>query len=370
MFAFVLTSSDYITPSLVGGIKGQMIGNVISDQFGGASNYPQGAALAVTLVLAFVIGVAMLSLLGRLMRRVRSIVRRTVWNVSASRARVGLLHRIPNTGTPFAVLTTILMLLFLAVPLVTVIVFSFNSTTNPGLPLEHLTLHWYGSVLGSDQFHRALTTSAEVAFGAVGIALLLGVPAALAMTRGRVRAGGAVQMLVYGPMAIPGIVIGVALLTTFVYLNVTLGVAATVAAHALLVVPYIIFVLRNRLRTISVDIEAAARDLGANPLRVLRTIILPLIMPALVGASLLGLAISFDELVVTNFTIGNAATLPVWVLSQIHLKLTPAINAIAVLMLMGTLLLLAGSAGLSRLRRSSQKSLADTLRTDVLVEVI
>ena len=361
IFAFILATSDYITPSLVGGVQGQMIGSVISDQFGGASNYPQGAALAVSLVLSFGVVLGLLVGAGRLVQRFKRTRGRPRRRAGRQGPRTTLLHRVPSLGFPFAFLITMLLLLFLAVPLITVLVFSFNGTTNPGLPLENPSLHWYSTVLASEQFHRALGTSLTVALGAVTIALVLGIPAALALARGGLRGGGIIQTAAYGSLAVPGIVLGVALLTTFVYLDVTLGVWTTMAAHALLVIPYVVLVMRNRLKTINADVLAAARDLGSRPRRVFGTITLPLVMPSLVGVAILGVAISFDELVVTNFTIGNNATVPVWVLSQMRTGLTPAINAIAVLMLAAGVLLLCLTSLSLRLWRSSRSSLTRTI---------
>ena len=118
-------------------------------------------------------------------------------------------------------------------------------------------------------------------------------------------------------------VIGVALLTAFVYLNVILGVKTTIFAHALLIVPYVVLVMRARLASMDRRIEEAGRDLGSRPWRVLRTVTLPQILPALLGAAILGIAISLDELVVTNFTIGAEATIPTWIFGQMRTGLTP-----------------------------------------------
>jgi len=141
-------------------------------------------------------------------------------------------------------------------------------------------------------------------------------------------------------------------LTTFVSTGIRLGIATTMAAHILLVVPFIVLVARTRLEKMDVRIEEAGRDLGSPPLRVFRTVTLPMLTPSLLGAGLLAAAISLDDLLVTNFTIGVNATVPVWIASQMRVGLTPALNAVSVFMLVGSVSLIGLAAAVIRLRRS------------------
>ena len=350
-FAFVLSSSDYITPNLVGGFSGQMVGNVIADQFGGSSNYPQGAALSVALVIGFGIVLAGLSLPGRIlrflashrMRRPRLVARKAPSPLARTILRV-----------PWSAAATAVLLLYLLAPLLVVAIFSFNDSPVPGIPFRGFTTAWYRQVVGQSDFHRVLQTSATVALVAVGVALLIGVPAAFALTRRRFLLSRAVGLGVYGPIVVPGVVIGVALLTAFVYLGVILGLKTTIFAHALLIVPYVVLVMRARLASMDPRIEEAGRDLGSRPLRVLRTVTLPQILPALLGAAILGIAISLDELVVTNFTIGAEATIPTWIFGQMRTGLTPAVNAVAVLLLVVPLTLIGIPAMIIRVRSATR----------------
>ncbi len=352
-FSFILASSDYVTPILVGGFSGQMAGNVIQDQFGQAGNYPFGAALSVALMLGYPVILGALALLGRIPGWARRRVRLNLRRPRRVRALADTLNRLP-----YAWGLTALLLIFLAVPLVTVIFFSFNDSPIPGLPFRGLTTVWYGRLLGSADFHRVLNTSLVVAGLAVMGAMAIGVPAAFALRR-RFRLSGALTALVFAPVAVPGVVIGVALLSALDYANILAGVSPTVAAHILLVCPFVVLVVRSRLLGIDKRIEEAARDLGAGRRRLLRTIMMPLLATALLGAGILAVAISLDELVVTNFTIGSSATIPVWVFSQARTGLTPSINAIAVLLLAASLLLLGLAALVTRLRSAAR--LADIL---------
>ena len=176
-FAFVLSSSDYITPNLVGGFSGQMVGNVIADQFGGSSNYPQGAALSVALVVGFGVVLGGLALLGRVARLIASHRPR--------RPRVVARHA-PSTlartiiRVPWSAVATAVLLVYLLAPLIVVTLFSFNDSDVPGIPFRGFTTVWYRQVISEGDFHRVLQTSVTVAFAAVALALVIGVPAAFA----------------------------------------------------------------------------------------------------------------------------------------------------------------------------------------------
>lgn len=345
-FSFILASADYVAPQMVGGLNGQMIGAVIADQFGGASNYPLGAALAVSMVVGFAVVLGGLLLLEKLLRLALLHAPR--------RAPRGTPAPVRLPGLPITQAVTVLALLFLFSPLLTVIVFSFNGARNPGLPFQGVTLHWYGQLFRSADFGRVLSTSLLIGACTVIGGLLVGVPAALALARRRFLLRRPLELLALGPIAMPGVVIGVALLTSFVHVGIRLGVGTTIAAHILLVTPFIVLVVRTRLEKMDPRAEEAARDLGSSPRRAFRTVTLPILAPALLGAGILAAAISLDELLVTNFTIGVHATVPVWIASQMRAGLTPSLNAVAVLMLVGSLGLIGLAALAARRGRSTR----------------
>lgn len=354
--SFILTTADYVTPQLVGGLHGQMVGRVISDLFGGGANFPLGAALSVVLVLAMAGGLLLPRAAGaawRALGRARGARPRT--RRARSRRRWGpldrLVHRFPYTEA-----LTVGMLAFLLLPLAVVIVFSFNAGAVSGLPFNGVTLHWYTDVLTREDFRRVLTTSLTVMAIAVSASLLIGVPAAIALVRRRFRLAAALRGAIFGPVAIPGVVIGVALLTSFVFVEFRLGTLTTAAAHTLLVLPFVVLVVRARLLEMDPGIEEAARDLGSSPRRVFRTVTLPLLLPSLVGAALLSAAISLDDVIVTNFVSGTSPTVPVWILGLMRRTFTPTVNAVAVLILSGSLLLIGTAALVFRRSRAAALS--------------
>ena len=361
---FILTTADYVTPQLVGGLRGQMVGRVVADQFGPLGNYPLGAALALVLVVSMALTLGTLLLAGKgasaMLRRLEAARRRrrTDYQAPLRGTNRGLAGRIVH-GMPYSELASVLVLIFLFVPVFTVVLFSFNAGNVPGLPFRGFTVRWFGEAFGDTEFRTVLWNSVQVMVVAVLASLLVGVPAALALTRGRFRLQGVVKAATFGPIAVPGVVIGAALLTAFVFAGVTLGTGPTAAAHLLLLVPYVVLVVRARLLDMDPRIEEAARDLGANRARVFRTITLPLLLAPLVGAALLCAAISFDDVVVTNFVSGTDPTVPVWILGVMRRSFTPAVNAIAVLILTASLSLIAIAALI--FRRSRSDTLVDVM---------
>ncbi len=355
---FILTTSDYVTPQLVGGLEGQMVGRVIADQFGAGANLPLGAAMAVVLVIAMALVLGLAAVATQGLAWVGGWVdaaRRRPRTHSEAKVRIhrNLLGRALH-GAPYTQILSALLLVFLLAPLGVVIFFSFNSANVPGLPFKWFTLHWYAAVLRQPEFRSVLWTSVRVMVAAVAVALLIGVPAAFAVTRRSFDLRSAVQAAIYGPIAIPGVVIGVALLTSFVFVRVPLGLSTIIAAHILLVVPYVVLVVRGRLLDMDPRIEEAARDLGSDPKRVFRTITLPLLLPSLVGVALLCAAISLDDVIVTNFISGTNPTVPVWILGVMRRTFTPAVNAVAVLILAGSLTLIGFAALVFRRNRAAK----------------
>ncbi len=354
-----------ITPMLVGGTSGEMVGAVINDQFTGGGNYPLGAALAFVTIGAIFVVIVVLGGIGHFVRADRW--RRSVDKLVSGRRRRGGkgARSLGQEGgwplrvirqLPYAELATVLILLFLATPLVVVIVFSFNKSRVPSLPFTGFTGNWYSYIVHATGFATSAETSSVLVIIAVAGAIVLGVPISFALARHRTRGRRVVATAaILGPVIVPGVVIGVAVLSTATLVGIALGVQVTALAHVLLVTPYVIFVVTARLSDMDVGIEEAARDLGAHRTRVFRDITLPLIAASIVGGALLAAAVSMDEILVTNFTIGAQSTIPLWVLGQITRTLTPGINAVAV-MVLGVALLIVAIGGW--LMRASFGSLA------------
>jgi spermidine/putrescine transport system permease protein len=252
------------------------------------------------------------------------------------------------------------ILVFLYLPIVFLILFSFEKADSPGFPITGLTTHWYEVMLSDSLIQKALLNSIEVAVAVAILATIIGTTAAFALVRGGSRFAGTGRVLFTLPIMIPGALIGIGLLI-FVRraLNLQLGLHTVVMGHLVFCTSFVVLIVAARLQGFDRRLEWAAADLGANRRQTLTNIILPLIAPAIVAGALLSVTLSIDEFVITFFTIGPQTTLPLYIYTQIKFGVTPEVNALATVMLVVTLAVFAfGSVLLSRGRRLRHREAA------------
>jgi spermidine/putrescine transport system permease protein len=249
-------------------------------------------------------------------------------------------------------------LVFLYLPIVFLILFSFEQADTPGFPITGLTLHWYQAMLADSVIQSALFNSVIVAVIVALLATIIGTMAAFPLVRGGIRFSGAARILFTLPIMIPGVLIGLGLLVFVTLLGMRLGLHTVIAGHLVFTTPFVVLIVAARLQGFDRRLEWAAADLGANNRQTLRHIVLPLIAPAIVAGALLSVTLSIDEFVVTFFTIGPELTLPIYIITQIKFGVTPEVNALATVILFGTLAVFgAGSFLLSRGRRSESEEM-------------
>jgi putative spermidine/putrescine transport system permease protein len=228
-------------------------------------------------------------------------------------------------------------LAFIYIPLIVIAIYAFNGGNNLAWPPPHLTTHWFGEAIGNSGARDALWTSIRVGAVATGIALLLGSVASFAVARFQFFGREAISFLVVLPIALPGVVTGVALSNTFTQvLGVDLSLLTVIAGHATFCIVVVYNNVIARLRRVSGNLEEASADLGAHTWQTLRFVTLPSIQTALVAGGLLAFALSFDEIIVTNFTIGaGEQTLPIWIFSNLFRpNQLPIVNVVAVLVVL------------------------------------
>ena len=241
---------------------------------------------------------------------------------------------------------------FLYLPIVLLIVFSFNEPRTPGLPITGLTLDWYEEALTNRVLLEAVWNSILVAVLVAVLATVIGTMAAFPLVRGRIRYPGAARVFATLPIMLPGMLLGIAILIFMRrVLDLQLSLLTVVAGHLVLTVPFVILIVAARLQGFDRNLEWAAADLGADGRRTVRHIILPLIWPAILAGALISVTLSIDEFVVTFFTVGPQLTLPIYIYTQIKFGVTPEVNAIATLMLAATLGIVLLGAGLLAMRR-------------------
>jgi spermidine/putrescine transport system permease protein len=234
-----------------------------------------------------------------------------------------------------------ILMAFLYTPIVLLVLFSFNTPRTPGLPIVGLTLDWYHQALTNRVLLDAVRNSVVVAALVAVAATIIGTMAAFPLVRGRIRYPGAARVLATLPIMLPGMLLGIGILIFLRrVLDMQLSLLTVVAGHLVLTVPFVILIVAARLQGFDRNLEWAAADLGADPKRTVRHVILPLIWPAVLAGALISVTLSIDEFVVTFFTVGPQSTLPLYIYTQIKFGVTPEVNAIATVMLGATLALL------------------------------
>jgi putative spermidine/putrescine transport system permease protein len=225
----------------------------------------------------------------------------------------------------------IVTLAFVYVPIALIVVYSFNAASNAAWPPRGFTLDWWAAALENTGLQQAFLTSLTAALAATVIALVLGTLAALAVSRYRFFGRESISFLVVLPIALPGIVTGMALSTTFAQIGVPLGFFTVVVGHATFCMVIVYNNAIARLRRTSASFEEASADLGADPLMTFRRVTFPAIRSSLFAGALLAFALSFDEVIVTIFTAGGVKTLPIWIFQSFRLNnQVPIVNVAGV----------------------------------------
>ena len=234
---------------------------------------------------------------------------------------------------------TVLVLLFLYVPLLIIMVYAFNPARSQSWPLQGLSTRWFVATWNNQEVRTALLTSIKAGLGATGIALLLGSLAAFAVHRFRFFGRETVSFFLILPLALPGIVTGMALNSTINLGGQLIGLSFSlwtiIIGHATFCVVVVYNNVIARLRRTSTSLVEASQDLGADGFQTFRYVILPSIATALTAGGLLAFALSFDEIIVTNFTSGTEITLPKWIFNNLRLpNQRPVVNVVASVLLL------------------------------------
>lgn len=220
-----------------------------------------------------------------------------------------------------------LVIIYTMVPIVVMIVFSFNIAPNGRVALKWLgfTLNAYRNAFGIQDLTGALVNSLVVGVGSAAISIILGTPLALALTRYKFRAKTATDIVIFADIAAPAVVVGASLLSLFLELNIPRGLITILISHVAFNVAFAVVVIRARMIGLDRSLDRAAADLGATPWVAFWTVTMPLILPGIVGAGLLGFAMSIDDLIITNFVAGQTLTFPLWVYGAAKIGTPPQV---------------------------------------------
>lgn len=229
--------------------------------------------------------------------------------------------------------------LFLYLPILVVVAFSFN-TSKVNIVFQGFTLEWYGRIAGNTRLIAAFQNTLIVAVCSTAISVVVGTLGAIGLHKYKFKGKTIVDILMYIPVVIPEIILGIALLAIFSIAHLPLGIFTLIMAHATFCIPFVVFTVRARLNGFDPSIEEAAMDLGANRIRTLFEILLPSIMPGVMSGALLSLTLSMDDVIISFFTTGpQSTTLPMQIYSMVRSGVSPDVNALSTLILLGTVIM-------------------------------
>jgi spermidine/putrescine transport system permease protein len=237
----------------------------------------------------------------------------------------------------FPLIITIAVLIFLYLPIVVLVINSFNESRFGGV-WSGFSLKWYESLFETRSIWYAVYNTLVIAISATAASTILGGLAAFAIYRYK---NSTLQKfnygLIYTPLILPDILMGISLLVFFIFLNIKLGLFTIFIAHTTFCLSYVTMVLLSRLQNFDFALVEAAQDLGANNLQIFRKILLPLLTPGMMAGALLAFTLSIDDFVITYFVAGpGSTTLPIYVYGMIKFGSPQLINALSVLLLVVT----------------------------------
>lgn len=227
----------------------------------------------------------------------------------------------------------------LYLPIVLLVIFSFNDSVLLTFPMKGFTFRWYGELFQDTELLKALYNSVLVGFLSSLVATIIGTMAAIGISRHRFRAKEFFLSVASLPLVVPYVVLGVAMLLLFRFLGIPLNLWTVGIGHVMINIPYVLLIVAARLAGFDAHLEEAAMDLGANYWQTLLRVTLPVSAPALLAAFLSSFSTSFDEFALTFFLVGTDTTLPIYLYSQMRFpSRLPLVIALAAVIIFATLI--------------------------------
>lgn len=346
---FIPTVGDYLTPVMVGGPKGIMIGQIVASQFGAGNNWPMGSALTIIVMITITTLVCTFVWIAR-----RGTVK--VKDMDATTGQQDPPH-IGGRKFDWLVIYMVIYLLFLYIPSFMLPIFSFNDSITMVLPLKEFTLKWYEELWNTPAIIASLGNSLKVAVPVAITTVTLATLAAKAMTRYRMPGRSFALSFIMLPMVMPGIIMVVGLFVLTLSVGMELGLLTVGISHVVVTVPFATLVVMARLDGFSKSIEEASLDLGMNAWQTFWKVTFPLIVPGIGAAFLMTFTASFDEFLFALFLGGSDVTLPVYMYTQVRFPETlPAVLALGALIFMGSVILIILAEWLRRMGTKQPQS--------------
>lgn len=339
LLAFIPMVGEFVIPDLLGGNDSALIGKTLWTEFFNNQDWPLSSAIAVGMLIVLAVPIFLLQ-----KAQARADVK------SSSSGGQG-----ERQWSAFTMGPVLLGLTFIYLPILLVVVFSFNDSRLVTI-WAGFSLKWYGLLFDNAQLLSSVWLSLKLAVVSASAATILGVLAALTLVRGRAMRGYRLfGFMVLAPIIIPEMVIGLAFLLLFVAIGLPRGFFTLFLAHATFGMCFVAATVQARLSGFDTSLEEASRDLGASPWQTFWRITLPLILPAVVSGWALAFVLSFDDLIISSLVAGpGATTLPMRLYSQVRLGVTPEVNAASTLMVLAATTVLA--LGMWSGRRNGRRS--------------
>jgi putative spermidine/putrescine transport system permease protein len=230
-------------------------------------------------------------------------------------------------------------LAFVYLPLILIGLYAFNRSVTQGWPIQDYSTRWFSVAYHDEGVRNALWLSVRAALGATAVALVLGTLVSLAVSRYRFFGRETISLLVILPIALPGIVTGLALQTTYTTVGIDFGLLTIIIGHATFCIVVVYNNAAARLRRLTGSLEEASYDLGADAWQTFRHVTFPQMRTALLAGGLLAFALSFDEVVVTVFTSGAQQTLPIWIFANLFRPVEqPVVNVVALFLIFASII--------------------------------
>lgn len=237
-----------------------------------------------------------------------------------------------------------LVFIYLFLPIIILVIYSFNSS-KMNIIFEGFTLEWYKIMLTNKDLLEAFTNTLIIAITSTIVSTIIGTIGAVGLYKYNFPFKGLINKLIYIPIVIPEIVLGISLLSIYTLMKLELGMPTLILSHIAFSIPFVIVSVRSNLSPLIISYEEAAQDLGANPINTFFKITLPAIMPGVISGATLSFTLSLDDVVISYFTAGPGSnTLPLKIYSMIKTGITPDVNALSTIMLLATTAIITISA--------------------------
>ena len=245
-----------------------------------------------------------------------------------------------NISKVFKNIYIYLVFLFLYLPIFYVIIFSFN-TSKLNIVFESFTVQWYGTFFKNRTLMEALMNTLIIGVVSTVVSTIIGTIGAIGLNKYRFRGRGVIDKLLYIPIVIPEVVLGIALLSIYSALSIPLGLVSLILSHITFSIPFVVITVRARLAGFDKYLEEAAMDLGANRIVTFWRVTLPLIVPGVLSGAMLAFSLSIDDVIISFFTSGpGSTTLPLKIYSMVKTGVTPEVNALSTVIMLITIVII------------------------------